>query len=210
MAVTLAVSASGEDSYYYSDDRQISLTPAADKVVIGFKTGEFGGFSELFMDYPELVDTLPPESLQDNYYICGVEDSTNIDSLLTALEQSSYISRAHNVFTNELGGTEAYADRLVIRRSEVMTDAAFDSLMDNYAVEITGNSLTRADVIYLRVTETAPLTVLETANRLYEEEGILYSHPMFLKRDYQLFDLPTDPYFPLQWNFYNTETYENG
>ncbi len=56
----LAIGATGEDNYYYSDGRQISLTPSSEKLVIGFTEDGYGNFSEFQLDYPELQDTTPP------------------------------------------------------------------------------------------------------------------------------------------------------
>ena len=65
----LAIGATGEDNYYYSDGRQISLTPSSEKLVIGFTEDGYGNFSEFFLDYPELKDTVPPVHTIDDYYI---------------------------------------------------------------------------------------------------------------------------------------------
>jgi len=53
------------------------------------------------------------------------------------------------------------------------------------------------------------MTVLETANRLYEENDILFSHPIFYGREYIKFDHPFDPLYQFQWYLYNTAVYED-
>lgn len=205
----LAISVTGEDNYYYSDGRKISLTPVNDRLVIGFVEDGVGDFSELFADYPELADTISPDQIGNRFFIFDARSGTDLGGLFDLLKQDSSILLAQNVFINELGGLEAFTNSIVVKCSGFLNDSEYDSLLAFYGLEETGFSRAMPWVRYLRITEEANLTVLETANRLYEQKGILFSHPIFAAREYRSFYTPPDPFFEYQWNFYNTEVYDN-
>lgn len=80
--------------------------------------------------------------------------------------------------------------------------------MDYYNVVEIGSSPTRPKLKYVAVTDSTALTVLETANRLYEEPGIEFSHPMFCARNYQYFHTPVDSLYRHQWYLYNNYYFE--
>jgi len=109
------VQGAAEDNYYYSDNRQISLTPDSQKIVIGFVEEGYGQFDQLVIDYPILQDTMPPNQVKDDYYIFHLQYPTNIDSLIDILNKDSTIKLSQPVFINEAGGEEAFTDRIVIK-----------------------------------------------------------------------------------------------
>ncbi|PKK82482.1 MAG: hypothetical protein CVT49_13345 [candidate division Zixibacteria bacterium HGW-Zixibacteria-1] len=152
---------------------------------------------------------LPPQTIRGDYYIFKLETQTNIDSLIDVLNQDSTIRLAQPVFINEAGGEEAFTDRIVIKKAPWLTQEIYDSLLGYYNLLDVGGSRNRSDVRYVAVTPDAQATVLETANRLYGEDDILFSHPIFYGREYIKFEHPSDPLYQYQWYAYNPYVFED-
>jgi len=204
-ALTAGIAVS-EDNYYYSDNQQFILTKSDNQVVIGFSEDGFGVFTQLFLDYSELVDSIPPEPIKGNYYVISVEEETNIDSMLEVLNEDSNITRAHSVYLNDNGGHEVFTNEIVVKKSDLLSDMSFDSLLTTYDAYQIGQSTHRDNVRYVCLNDSVQSSVLEISNRLYENDNIEYSHPV-LWRDYEFFYEPVDPYFQYQYNLHNETVY---
>jgi subtilisin family serine protease len=203
----LAVLVSAEDNFYYAGGSQIQLRPIYDKLVIGIRGSGYSHFSEFAMKYPQLVDTVAPEIIGHEFYIFAVVGGTNIDSLIGVLNTDTSIIRAQYVFENEWGGREVFGDGIVIQKADNIDQNNYDSLLYHYSVIETGYNAAIESIRYLKVMKNSSLTVLEIANLLHRETGILFSHPRLLKRNYKRFYIPNDKLFPYQYNFNNTNIY---
>jgi subtilisin family serine protease len=198
---------SAEDGYYYSDGRQIELSVNPDKIVIAFAGGQFGTFDQFLLQYPELSPTARPERIGRNVFAFQLQGETNIDSLVSVIRDDSVVAQASGVFVNELGGEEFIGQYIVLKKSYSLSEATFDSLLVHFNAAETGGSQYLTNVTFLRV-DKSNYSVLQTANRLYEHEDIIWCHPVFLKRDYQLFYEPQDKLFPWQYNYHNGNIYD--
>jgi hypothetical protein len=134
LLVAASAAAGAEDKYYYSDGRQIQLTPIDNKVVIGFAPIWGNQFSEFLTHYPQLVDTIQPSRIDEGYYIFYVYPGNNIDSLIDRLQQDTTVVLAQRVFTNELGGEEAFSNEIVVQTSGSLTPSEYDSVLTLYGL----------------------------------------------------------------------------
>ena len=207
MVLILANAAiSANDSFYYLEGDSVMLYPADNKIVIGFNEDNMGNLADVFLDYPALSDTVEPNQFDSTFFVFGVEPGTNIDDLLISMNQDSRILVAHNVYLNVEGGEVVFGNKITIRVSNSITTSYLDSLMDYYGVMQFGYDDTKPSIRYLVADSSASLPVLDIANRLYEEDEIIYSHPRF-RCDFEKFYFPGDSLFNYQWNYYNPNIY---
>ncbi|MCP4705026.1 MAG: S8 family serine peptidase [candidate division Zixibacteria bacterium] len=159
------------------------------------------------MEYTQFDASVPPEKINDYYYVLNTQIDTDLDNLKTSLGNDDRVIRVQNVFINEYGGKVIFSNNVIINRSSYISSNQYDSLLAHYGVVETGFDPTKESVRYLRANDETELTILEIANRMYESDGIIFSHPSF-KGNFERFYTPSDPHFSWQWNFKNTEIYD--
>jgi len=207
MALIVVNAASlANDSFYYLEGDTVMLYPADDKIVIGFNEDNMGNLADVFLDYPALNDTIEPGQFDSTFFVFGVEPETNVNDLLISLNQDSRVLLAQYVYLNVDGGEVVFGNKITLRVSNSITTAYFDSLVAHYGVFQYGYDDTKASIRYLVTDSTASLPVLDIANRLYEDDEIIYSHPRF-RCDFEKFYFPGDSLFNYQWNYYNPNIY---
>lgn len=101
-----------------------------------------------------------------------------------------------------------FGNKITIEVSNTITSAYYDSLLDFYGVFQFGYDDTKPNIRYLQIDSTAGLPVLDIANRLYENDEIVFSHPRF-RCDFEKFYFPADSLFIHQWNYCNPNIYDN-
>ena len=206
LLIAIAMGAIADDDYYYSDDRKIRINPISDKIVIGFDVGAMGGINELYQNYPELDPSISAVTIDTNIFIFSLISEVDIDSLGQRLSVDTSVFLFQRVFENELGGEVAFGNRIALCRSEIMSQRVYDSLLTFFGLEECGYDFTKESVRYLRKIAGGSFTVLETANRLYDNSYIRFCHPIF-ESNFQLFYSPSDRFFKYQWNLYNENNY---
>jgi subtilisin family serine protease len=178
------------------------------KIIIGFEN-PYTNFDQLYSNYADIVKDIPPIHLQGNYYLFKVEPETNISYLLTELNEDASVILAQNAFQSENGGIVAFTDRIILKKSSALLPSIYDSLLNFYNLSEVDSSLIRGSIRCVKISDDAISTVLETANRLYEEDGIDFSHPRFFYNNYRLLEQPSDSLFKFQWYYHNRYYYDD-
>jgi len=204
--IIVSNSFASNDNFYYLEGDSVFLYPAEDKIVVGFNGDYMGDLSDVFIDYPQLNDTIEPNQFDTAFFVLGIEPETNINDLLDSLNQDQRIKLAQNVYLNAEGGEVVFGNKITVHVSNTIEQTYYDSLLGQYGLIQYGFDDTKPAVRYLKTDSSSILNVLDIANNLYEDNEILFAHPRF-RCDFEKFYFPDDSLFIHQWNYWNPNIY---
>lgn len=192
-----------QDHYYYSRGEKNPLTMSTEKICIKFKSGiDQTGIQNMLLAEPELGELEPLHAAED-FFIIPIALNTSVYQFVQRLSKRLEVDILNPVYLIK-GVTEVIVyDRFVVQFMPYVTTGEIETFNQDHHVEVVHANSYIANRYVLRVTSTSDLSVVEMANRYYEDPLTAYSHADFIMK-VELHDEPNDTYFPYQYYFHNT------
>ncbi len=135
-------------------------------------------------------------SLFADYYYSGGKKH-----YIKTLKTSKSLGNSSTIVQNEHGNTLEITDKLIVSYSDINVKAKIENFYELKFIKVLTNSM------YLYQVENQNLT-LQKANEIYEEDGIEFSHPDFL-RVKKVRAITKDPHADLLWHLKDEFHYNN-
>lgn len=185
-----------QEDYYYKKGYKIYFKASIDRYVINFHKDTTPEAKQSFVSQNDL--TTESKNLNSEYVI--VESTTKSEIEVKELSTSSEVKIITNLYTAVNTNSEfTFATRFIVKFKKDISDAQIKELIKKYNLKEVKKDWLGERTYLFEVNTTDETNTLTTANQIYEDESVKFSHPDFICFN-ALESIPNDPLYQNQWN----------
>jgi len=200
-----------KNDFYYFKGKRMALSRSLDEIVIRFTTRMTPQEEDsVVKDYTLSGKAMGKVDLPSGAYSAyslkekQLTVEHDLQSLMTRLESHTDIGFVSPVFVNEETGTRmTLTQELVAKLRPDQTKEDLESVAASLGLAVDRRIAGTENQYVLRVKNPKQTDPLEVANVLHNSGVVEWCEPNFIQ-EYQLFSVPDDPRYPMQWHLDNT------
>ncbi len=200
-----------KNDFYFFKGKRLRLSRSLDELAIRFKKRMTSKEEDsVVKDYTLSGKAMGKVDLPSGAYsVYSLQEKElnaeqDLQSLMDSLKSNEDIGFVSPVFVNEETGTKmTLTQELVAKIRSDRTKEDLQSVAESLGLSIDHLIVGTTDQFVLRVKDAKVTDPLEASNSLHNSGVVEWCEPNFIQ-EYQLYSVPDDPLYPMQWHLENS------